>query len=184
MQCPLKKPTVYDLRRLAFLFVCLFVSFFYGNFKKQEKWHPSLFIYLVTTAVQFSFILSGWLRKFILLFHFVFTSKFVSHDQCHNVSLLFRGVNYAAAASYSYASPWPLTLRHQSLTCDSRVTRVSYSPLRLRRRRLMHQYLVTRDCFMPNGSWSQREFSSNPNTDFFLNNTRSKNMTNLHHWRK
>ena len=148
------------------IFVCLFV--FYGNFKIQEKWHPSLFIYLVTTAVQFSFILSGWLRMFILLFHFVFTSKFVSHDQCHNVSLLFREVNYAAAASYSYASPWSLTLRHQSLACDSRVTRVSRSPLRLRRRSLMHQYLVTRHCFMPNGSWSQREFSSNPNTVFFF----------------
>ena len=117
MQCPLKKVTVCDPRRLAFLFVCLF---FYGNFKIQEKGHPSLFIYLVTTAVQFSFILCGWLRMFILLFHFVFTSKFVSHDQCHNLSLLFRGVNYAAAASYSYASPWSLAVRHQSLACDSR----------------------------------------------------------------
>ena len=105
------------LRRLAFLFVCLF---FYGNFKIQEKGHPSLFIYLVTTAVQFSFILCGWLRMFILLFHFVFTSKFVSHDQCHNLSLLFRGVNYGAAASYSYDSPWSLALRHQSPACDSR----------------------------------------------------------------
>ena len=117
MQCPLKKATVCDLRRLAFLFVCLF---FYVNFKIQEKVHPSLFIYLVTTAVQFSFILCGWLRMFILLFHFVFTSKFVSHDQCHNLSLLFRGVNYGAAASYSYDSPWSLALRHQSLACDSR----------------------------------------------------------------
>ena len=105
------------LRRLAFLFVCLF---FYGNFKIQEKGHRSLFIYLVTTAVQFSFILCGWLRMFILLFHFVFTSKFVSHDQCHNLSLLFRGVNYGAAASYSYDSPWSLALRHQSLAYDSR----------------------------------------------------------------
>ena len=99
------------------LFVCLFV---YGNFKIQEKGHPSLFIYLVTTAVQFSFILCGSLRMFILLFHFVFTSKFVSHDQCHNLSLLFRGVNYGAAASYSYDSPWSLALPHQSLACDSR----------------------------------------------------------------
>ena len=122
MQCPLKKATVCDLRRLAFLFVCLF---FYGNFKIQEKVHPSLFIYLVTTAVQFSFILCGWLRMFILLFHFVFTSKFVSHNQCHNLSLLFRGVNYAAAASYSYASPWSLTLRHQSLASDKRFGLVS-----------------------------------------------------------
>ena len=166
-------------------FVCLFVCLFvYGNFKIQEKGHPSLFIHLVTTAVKFSFILCGWLRMFILLFHFVFTSKFVSHNQCHNLSLLFRGVNYAAAASYSYASPWSITLRHQSLACDSRVTRVSHSSPRLRRRRLMQQYLVARDCFLPNGSWSQREFSSNPNTNFFLNNTSSKNMTNLHHWRK
>ena len=118
MQCQLKKATVCDLRRLAFcLFVCLFV---YGNFKIQEKGHPSLFIHLVTTAVKFSFILCGWLRMFILLFHFVFTSKFVSHDQCHNLSLLFRGVNYGAAASYSYDSPWSLALRHQSLACDSR----------------------------------------------------------------
>ena len=117
MQCPLKKATVCDLRRLAFLFVCLF---FYGNFKIQEKGQPSLFIYFVTTAVQFSFILCGWLRMFIPLFHFVFTSKFVSHDQCHNLSLLFRGVNYGAAASYSYDSPWSLALRHQSLACDSR----------------------------------------------------------------
>ena len=122
MQCPLKKATVCDPRRLAFLFVCLF---FYGNFKIQEKVHPSLFIYLVTTAVQFSFILCGWLRMFILLFHFVFTSKFVSHNQCHNLSLLFRGVNYAAAASYSYASPWSLTLRHQSLASDKRFGLVS-----------------------------------------------------------
>ena len=117
MQCPLKKATVCDLRRPAFLFVCLF---FYGNFKIQQKGQTSLFIYFVTTAVQFSFILCGWLRMFILLFHFVFTSKFVSHDQCHNLSLLFRGVNYGAAASYSYDSPWSLALRHQSLACDSR----------------------------------------------------------------
>ena len=54
------------------------------------------------------------------------------------------------------------------VTNHSRVTRVSGSPPRLRRRRLMQQYLVTRDCFLPNGSWSQREFSSNPNTDFFF----------------
>ena len=68
------------------------------------------------------------------------------------------------------------------VTNHSRVTRVSGSPPRLRRRRLMQQYLVAHDSFLPNGSWSQREFSSNPNTDFFfLNNTRSKNMTNLHH---
>ena len=140
------------------IFVCLFVCF-YGNFKIQEKGHPSLFIYLVTTAVQFSFILCGWLRMFILLFHFVFTSsKFVWHDQCHNLSLLFRGVNYAAAASYSYASPWSLALRHQSPACDLRVTRVSRSPPRLRRRRLMQQYLVARDCFLPSGSWLQRAF--------------------------
>lgn len=108
--------------KTGILFVCLFV---YGNFKIQEKGHPSLFIHLVTTAVKFSFILCGWLRMFILLFHFVFTSKFVSHNQCHNLSLLFRGVNYAAAASYSYASPWSITLRHQSLACDSRFALVS-----------------------------------------------------------
>ena len=105
------------------IFVCLFVYiFFYWNFKIEKKWNPSLFIYLVTTAVQFSFILCGWLRMFILLFHFVFRGKFASHDQCNNLCLLFRGVNYAAAASYPYVSPWSLAPTCVSRACHSRFT--------------------------------------------------------------
>ena len=120
MQCPLKKATVSDLRRLAFLFVCLF---FYGNFKIQEKVHPSLFIYLVTTAVQFSFILCGWLRMFILLFPFVCTSKFVSHDQCHNKFVISWSKLCSSCLVLICLSVVPCTssqITHVWLACDSR----------------------------------------------------------------
>ena len=120
MQCPLKKVTVCDPRRLAFLFVCLF---FYGNFKIQEKGHPSLFIYLVTTAVQFSFILCGWLRMFILLFHFVFTSKFVSHDQCHNKFVISRSKLCSSCLVLICLSVVPCAsspITRVWLACDSR----------------------------------------------------------------
>ena len=120
MQCPLKKATVCDLRRLAFLFVCLF---FYGNFKIQEKGQPSLFIYFVTTAVQFSFILCGWLRMFILLFHFVFTSKFVSHDQCHNKFVISRSKLCSSCLVLICLSVVPCAsspITRVWLACDSR----------------------------------------------------------------
>ena len=102
------------------LFVCLFV---YGNFKIQEKGHPSLFIYLVTTAVQFSFILCGWLRMFILLFHFVFTSKFVSHDQCHNKFVISRSKLCSSCLVLICLSVFPCAsspITRVWLACDSR----------------------------------------------------------------
>ena len=120
MQCPLKKATVCDLRRPAFLFVCLF---FYGNFKIQQKGQTSLFIYFVTTAVQFSFILCGWLRMFILLFHFVFTSKFVSHDQCHNKFVISRSKLCSSCLVLICLSVVPCAsspITRVWLACDSR----------------------------------------------------------------
>ena len=164
------------------IFVCLFV--FLRKLQNTGEMTPT-FTYLFSDYCSAVLIHLVWLIANVhTLIPLCPQKRIAIITHCHNLSLLLRGVSYAAAASYPYVSPWSLALRHQSLACHSRVTCVSRSPLRLRRRRLMHQDLVTRDCFWPNGSWSQREFSSNPNTNFFLNNTSSKNMTNLHHWRK
>jgi len=131
------------------LFVCLF---FLRKLQNTGEMTPK-FIYLFSDYCIAVLIHLVWLITNVhTLIPLCLQKRIAIINHCHNLSLLLRGVNYAAAASYSYASPWSLALRHQSLACHSRVTRVSRSPLRLRRRRLMHQYLVARDSFLPNGS--------------------------------
>ena len=104
----------------------------------------------------------------------------MSHDQCHNLSLLFRGVNYAAAASYPYDSPWSLALTCVSRACHSRFALASAPEEEKANARKVSILLhATVSCHRVHDP--REHFSSNSKSDCFLSNTSSKNMTNLHH---
>ena len=99
------------------LFVCLFVCFFTGNSKIYDtQIYVSLFSHCSAVLIHLKWLIAN-VHTLIPL---CLQKRIATINHGHNLNLLLRGVNYAAAASYPYVSPWSLALRHQSLVCHSR----------------------------------------------------------------
>ena len=105
------------------IFVCLFV--FLRKLQNTGEMTPT-FTYLFSDYCSAVLIHLVWLIANVhTLIPLCPQKRIAIITHCHNLSLLLRGVSYAAAASYPYVSPWSLALRQQSLACHLRVALAS-----------------------------------------------------------